>query len=105
MKAGIVYTGTGPILILTSCDSLEHPDLAARLGEKGINKYVAFEVALELVRKNYGQHFAVVLGDSKQSDFLRVVDVEGQRIFNDFALEDMGQPIYHEEPVSRRKAA
>jgi hypothetical protein len=40
MKAGIVFTGTGPILILTSCDSLEHPDLVARLCEKGISKYV-----------------------------------------------------------------
>jgi hypothetical protein len=41
MKAAMVFTGSGPILILTSFDSLEHPTLAEKLGARGITKYIA----------------------------------------------------------------
>ena len=46
MKAGIIFTGTGPILILTSYESLEEPKLTAKLAAKGIKKYIASELPL-----------------------------------------------------------
>jgi len=41
MKAGIVFTGTGPILILTTYETFEDPKIVEKLGAKGINKYIA----------------------------------------------------------------
>ena len=63
MKAGIFFTGTGPILILTSYKSLDDPNLAEKLKLKGIKKYIAYEVPEDQVKHQYGQHFNVILGD------------------------------------------
>ena len=51
MKAGIVFTGTGPILILTTYESFEDPKLVDKMAAKGIKKYIASELPLEIVKK------------------------------------------------------
>ena len=51
MKAAMIFTGSGPILILTSFDSLEHPTLTEKLGARGITKYIAYEVSVDKVKK------------------------------------------------------
>jgi len=98
MKAGIIITGSGSVLALTSSDSFDDPDLAKALLEKGINKYIAFEVPEDLVRSQYGQHYSVILTDRSQSDILRIVDVDGQRIFRNFDLKALSRPVCHEGP-------
>ncbi len=67
MKAGIVFTGTGPILILTTYESFEDPKLVDKMATKGIRKYIASDLPLEIVKKRYGNHYDVVMGDLKQS--------------------------------------
>ena len=96
MKAGIFFTGTGPILILTTYESLKDPNLADKLGQKGIKKYIAYEVSEELVKQRYGKHFNVILGDLKQSDDLRVLDYDGHHVFYSFSMNELGKPIYHD---------
>jgi hypothetical protein len=96
MKAGIFFTGTGPILILPSYPSLSDPNLTAKLSFKGIKKYIAYEVPEELVKQRYGRHFNVILGDLKQTDDLRVLDYDGHHVFYNFPLREMGEPVYHE---------
>ena len=96
MKAGIFFTGTGPILILTSYDALNDPKLVEKLALKGIKKYIAYEVQEDLVKQRYGKHFNVILGDLKQSDDLRVLDYDGHHVFYNFSLNEIGQPIYYE---------
>ncbi len=96
MKAGIFFTGTGPILILTSYKSLNDPNLAEKLSLKGIKKYIAYEIPQDLVRQRYGQHFNVILGDLKQTDDLRVLDYDGHHVFYNFSLNEIGEPIYHD---------
>ena len=39
MKAGIIFTGSGPILILTTYESFTDLKLVAKLNKKGIPKY------------------------------------------------------------------
>ena len=63
MKAGIFFTGTGPILILTSYEALDDPKLVEKLATKGIKKYIAYEVSEEKVKEKYGNHYNVILGD------------------------------------------
>ena len=96
MKAGIIFTGTGPILILTTYESLKDPYLISKLETKGIRKYIAAEIPLERVKEKYGNQYNVVMGDLKQSDDLRVLDYNGYNVFYNFSFSEMGQPIYIE---------
>jgi hypothetical protein len=96
MKAGIFFTGTGPILILTTYASLDDSKLIDKLTQKGIKKYIAYEVSEDLVKQRYGKHFNVILGDLKQSDDLRVLDYDGHHVFYNFSLNEIGQPVFHE---------
>ena len=96
MKAGILFTGTGPILILTTYAALDDPKLIEKLTQKGIKKYIAYEVSENLVKQRYGQHFNVILGDLKQSDDLRVLDYDGHHVFYNFSLSEIGKPVFHE---------
>jgi len=96
MKAGIFFTGSGPILILTSYNSLTNPNFVKKLLTKGIKKFIAFEVSEAAVKEKYGQHFSVIMGDLHQSDDLRVLDYDGHHVFYNFTLKELGDPIYHE---------
>ena len=96
MKAGIFFTGTGPILILTSYESLADLKLAEKLSFKGIKKFIAYEVSLDGLKQKYGKHFDVTMKDLKQSDDLRVLDYDGHRVLKHFDLSTLGKPIYHQ---------
>jgi hypothetical protein len=96
MKAGIIFTGTGPILILTTYDSFADAKLIEKLSLKGIKKFMAYEVPVEVVKKKYGQQFDVIIKDVKQSDDLRVLDFDGHKVFYSFSFADLGEPFQHE---------
>ena len=96
MKAGIFFTGSGPILLLTSYDSLTDSHLVDKLAAKGIKKFIAYEVAEDVVKEKYGNHYNVVMGDLKQQDDLRVLDYDGHNVFYNFSLDNLGDPIYYE---------
>jgi len=96
MKAGIYFTGSGPILLLTSYESLDDPSLVEKLGAKGVKKFIAYEVPVEMAKQKYGHHFTVIMGDLHQQDDLRVLDYDGHHVFNNFRLKELGEPMYHE---------
>ena len=96
MKAGIIFTGTGPILLLTSYGDLADPNLKTKLAAKGIKKYIAYEVATDKVKERYGQQYNIVLGDLHQSDDLRVLDYDGHHVFYNFSLQELGEPVLQE---------
>jgi len=97
MKAGIFFTGSGPILILTSYDSLTNLNLVEKLATKGIKKFIAYEVSEENVKTKYGKHYDVIMGDLSQQDDLRVLDYNGHNILYAFAFKDFGEPIFYGE--------
>lgn len=97
MKAGIFFTGSGPILVLTSYDSFIEPNLLEKLMSKGIKKFIAYEVPVELAKQKYGAHYDVVMRDLKQEDDLRVLDYNGHNVFYKFSIKELGEPIYFEE--------
>ena len=96
MKVGIYFTGSGPILLLTSYDSLTDPHLVQKLAAKGIKKFIAYEVAEETVKEKYGNHYNVVMGDLQQQDDLRVLDYDGHHVFYNFSLKDLGDPVHYD---------
>ena len=96
MKAGIFFTGTGPILILTTYDSLGDTKLVEKLSAKGIKKFIAYEVSDERVKERYGMQYNVIMGDLHQTDDLRVLDYDGHHVFYNFSLEELGEPVFYE---------
>jgi hypothetical protein len=98
MKAALIFTGSGPILVLTSFESLESPHFIQRLAARGISKFIAHEVPVELVQERYGKRFSVIMGDLSQNDDMRVMDVDGHHVFNSFSFEELGRPIYPPPP-------
>ena len=49
MKTAMLFTGSGPIVILTSHDSVADPILLEKLKAKGIERFMAYEIPLELL--------------------------------------------------------
>jgi hypothetical protein len=96
MKAAIVFTGSGPLVILTSYESFTDPKLVAKLNAKGIRKYMGFELPVELCQKRYGEHYPVVINDLRQTDDLRVLDYDGHHVFLTFSFSEYGNEFKHE---------
>ena len=96
MKGSILFTGSGPIVVVTSCDSFAAPPFLEKLTAKGLNKFIAYEVSIDDLKKKYGKHFDVIMNDLHQTDDLRVLDYDGHRVFNNFTLSKLSKPVYHE---------
>jgi hypothetical protein len=96
MKAYMLITGSGPIVILTSHDSVVDAALIKKLAGKGIEKFIAYEIPIGLAQERYGAHFALVQGDVREADDLRVLDYDGSRAFKLFRFDELGTPLLHE---------
>ena len=57
MKTALLLTGSGPLVIATSHASLTDSGLLEKLRAKGIDKFIAYELPLDLVKERYGGHF------------------------------------------------
>lgn len=96
MKAGIFFTGTGPILILTTYDALDDSKLIEKLSSKGIKKFIAYEISEDSVKEKYGLQFKTIMGDLRQTDDLRVLDYDGHHVFYNFNFNELGEPIFYD---------
>lgn len=100
MKAILVLAASGALVILTSFPSPMHLALVEKLRIKGIRKFVAFEIPLELARQRYGGHFTVVEKDLHETDDLRVLDFDGPHALQLFRFAELGEPMLQDEPGS-----
>jgi hypothetical protein len=98
MKVMMLLTGGGPMVILTSAETPTAPGLLRELAAKGIEKFIAYEIPVEVAEKRYGSHFAAVAHDVHETDQLRVLDFNGQRAFGLFKFEELGPPTRYESP-------
>ncbi len=57
MKSMLLLTASGALIILTSYASAEDQRLLKKLELKGIEKFVAFDIPLDLAKERYGAHF------------------------------------------------
>ena len=96
MKAGILFTESGPILVLTTYHFFAHPKLVEKFAEKGITKFIAYEVPIEKVKEKYGKQIGPE-PDSNGNHTLRIIDSNQQQIFNNFSIQDLGEPVLYEK--------
>lgn len=95
-RSYLLFTGTGPILVLSTFPSLTDERLVEKLRYKGITKFIAYEVALDAVRDRYAHSFANVAADLAALPDLRVLDFNGHQIMTNFSLAELGDPIHFE---------
>ncbi len=99
IRSFLIFTGTGPILALSTYPSITDAALIEKLRYKGITKFIAYEVALGAVQERYAHAFGSVaadLGAPAQAPDLRVLDFNGHQIMTRFALSELGEPIHIE---------
>jgi len=96
MKALLVISGGGPLVVLSSHASYRDPAFLGKLKAKGVEKFIGYELPLEQVKNLYGGHFSVVVNDLHESDDLRVLDYNGYRVFDLFSLRTLGNPFVYE---------
>jgi len=96
MNAALIFSGSGPLVILTSHDGLEDPALLDRLERKGIRKFIGFPIPESLAREKYGTHFDIVCRDLHETDDLRVLDFDGGRALELLPFAALGDPVFHE---------
>ena len=95
-KAFLIFTGSGPILLLCTYPSVTDDRLVEKLRYKGIDRFLAYEVDLEAVRKRYLQTFEGVVADLEDlghAEDIRVLDFNGHQIMANFSLEELGEPV------------
>ncbi len=105
MNAVMILTGGGAMVILTSHKSVTEPALLEKLAHKGIDKFIAYELRLDLAKERYGGHFFGVARDLREADDLRVLDYNGERAFRLFSFAEFGAPILYEGSAEKRAAA
>jgi len=93
IRSFLIFTGTGPILVLSTYPELTDERLIAKLQYKGISKFLAYEVDLDAVRARYGAAFASVERDLDSVEDIRVLDFNGHQIMANFSLEALGEAI------------
>lgn len=104
MKGILVFSGSGPLLILSSYPTVDHPDLLAKLKAKGLLKFIAYEVPIDRCKDLYGFTWRDIAADLETADDMRVLDFDGHRIFLNLSLRTLGEPFVYEEE-SRASAA
>ncbi len=92
-RSYLIFTGTGPILVLSSYPKLTDGRLIEKLRYKGIDKFLAYEVDLAAVKEHYGVSFENVMDNLDGVEDIRVLDFNGHQIMANFSLQELGDPI------------
>ena len=92
-KAHLIFTGSGPILLLCTYPSVTDERLVEKLRYKGIGNFIAYEVDLEAVRTRYEHSYENIADDLAQAEDIRVLDFNGHQIMANFSLDELGAPI------------
>lgn len=92
-RSYLIFTGSGPILAISTYPKLTDERLLKKLRYKGIEKFLAYQVDMDIVEERYGQALADVKADLEGTEDLRVLDFNGHQIMANFSLDALGDPI------------
>ena len=92
-RAYLIFTGSGPILVLSTYPELTDERLIHKLRYKGIDKFIAYRVDLGAVAERYPDSYHHLLRDLEGSEDIQVLDFNGHQIMANFSLDALGDPI------------
>lgn len=105
MKAFLIFSGSGTLVVLSSGEEIENKRFLEKMAALGIEKFIAYEIPVALVKARYGYLFdnaAHALQGAKQ---LRVLDYNGERAMRLFKFDELGASFKHEpEGYTDRKS-
>lgn len=93
MRSYLIFTGSGPILVVSTYPKLTDERLLQKLRYKGIVRFIAYEVDLDAVARIYGESYDAVVNDLATGEDLRVLDFNGHQIMANLSLDALGDPI------------
>lgn len=93
IRAFLVVTGSGPILLLASYPKLTDSRLVEKLRYKGIERFIAYQVDIDAVQARYSDSFGPVAAELEGTEDARVLDFNGHQIMANFSLDQLGDPI------------
>ena len=97
MKGILVFSGSGPLLIVSSFPTIDNPYLINRLRAKGLQKFIAWEIPIDHCRDFYGFTYRDIVEDLEEHNDMRVLDFDGHRIFLNFSLRDLQDGVIFED--------
>ena len=95
-KAYLLFTSTKPVVILTSYNSVEHPELLKKLKSKAIVKFIAYEVSIESIKTMCGKDSDIVHKCLRGSEDSKILDYSTLSASRKFSLNELSAPIFHE---------
>ncbi|MEE4273669.1 MAG: hypothetical protein V2I67_18485 [Thermoanaerobaculales bacterium] len=96
MRSFLLLTETGPVLLLTKSTSITKRSLVDHLRQRGIAKFISFEVPVDRVHELYGVPFEVVASDLAHGTEVGFLDSNGPHIFSALPLEELGTAVPYE---------
>ena len=96
MKAFLLFTGSGTMVVLSSVEDVENKKFLEKLATLGIYKFIAYEIPLALAKERYGHHFDVISEDLQGAKQLRVLDYNGERAMRLFKFDELGAEFRYE---------
>ena len=100
----LIFTGTGPILVLSTYPDLTDERLLQKLRYKGIGKFIAYQVDSAAVQARYQHSFESIVEDLRSVEDIRVLDFNGHQIMANFSLEELGAPIKYSGETDKQGA-
>ena len=94
MKTFMVFTGTGPIMVVTRLQEMDVEAARRHMESKGIKKYIAYEVPYARSEERYGTRLRAAIDRLAHQEDIRVFDVDGHHSFMNFDFTEMGEPVY-----------
>ena len=92
-RAYLIFSGSGPILVLSTYPKLTDERLVSKLRYKGIDHFIAYQVDLDAVGARYPHSYENILEDLEGHEDIRVLDFNGHQIMANFSLDELGDPI------------
>lgn len=93
MTALLVFTETQPLLLMASRAVVSDDRLAEGLKDRGIDKFMAYEVPIDHLRREYGLAFERIEADLKNGEEMRVLDFKGSHVFAKVDFAELG-PVF-----------
>jgi hypothetical protein len=93
LRAYLMFTGSGPILVLSSYPKLTDERLIQKMRYKGIDKFMAYQVDLDAVEERYPHSFPSAVEELQGVEDSQVLDFNGHQIMANFSLDALGDPI------------